>query len=111
MAIHLRLERVERREAGDIKRNDEVPGVAGIGVVEVEVEYVAAERRAVERTSEQPENERKPAAFVAADRQQYALAAARRIGERLAVLGVDHPAFGQRLLLQAMRFDGAVGDN
>src|SRR5207244_4676353 len=102
MAIHLSLERVERRETRHIERDDEVPGIAGISVVEIEVEHLAAEGCAIERAGEQPENKRKAAAFVAANRQQHALAAPCRIGERLAILGVDHPAFRQGLLLQAM---------
>src|SRR6266850_8513857 len=106
MAIHLRLERVERREARNIERDDEVTGVARIGVVEIKIEYVAPEGGAIERASQQPKNERKPAPFIAADRQQRALAAPRGIGERRPVFGVDHPAFRQWLLLQAMRLDG-----
>src|SRR5262249_22656899 len=88
VAVDVALERVERREAGDVERDDEVPGVADVGVVEVEVEHVAAEGGAVERPGEEPEHEREAASLVTADRQQHALAALCRVGQRLGVLGV-----------------------
>ena len=61
------------------------------------IDHVAAERRAVEHAGEQADHQRKPAALVAADRQQHALADLLRIGDRLAGLAVHHPAFLHRL--------------
>ncbi len=58
VAIHLGGERRERREARDIDGDDEVPGVAGAFVIGVEVDHVAAERRAVERAREEAEHQR-----------------------------------------------------
>ena len=68
---------VERDEARDVERHDEVAVVAGALVVVVEVDHVAPERRAVERAGKEAEHQRKPAALVAADRQQQAVGAAR----------------------------------
>ena len=60
------------------------PVLVGVRVVVVEVDDVAAHRRAVQRAGEQAEDQRQAVALVAADRQQEAFVRALRIGQRIA---------------------------
>ena len=73
------------------------PVLVGCAAGPRRIDDIAAERRAVQHAGEQPDHQRKPAALVAADRQQHALVDLLRIGDRLAGLAVHHPAFLQRL--------------
>jgi hypothetical protein len=50
VAIDLGLERVERREPGNIERDDELPDIAVATRRRGEIANLAAERRAVERS-------------------------------------------------------------
>src|SRR5262249_62162324 len=76
VAIDFGGESRKRNEPRDIDRDDEMPGVGLACGVGVEVDDVAAEGGAVEGAGQEPEHERKPTAFVAADRQQQAVGAA-----------------------------------
>src|SRR4030095_2966979 len=70
--VHLALQRFNRREAGDVERDDHLTRVRRSRVVFVEVDHVASERGAVQRTGKQTEYKRQARSFVAADRQQKA---------------------------------------
>ena len=101
----------KRQEARDIERDDEVPGVGLARIVGIEIDHVAAERRAIERPGDQPEHHGEAAALVAADRQQQAFGGAPGIGDVLAGLGVHHPARLHRFSLQRVVLHRAVGDD
>src|SRR5438874_615037 len=93
MAVHLSTEGFKRRKARDVERHDEVSRIAGIDIVVVEIKHVTSEGRAVERPRQQSEYQCETTALVRADRCEQAFGAARRIGERAAILLADHPTF------------------
>src|SRR5690606_1452959 len=84
LTVDLGRKLVERLEACNVERDDELSGVGERVRMRVEVDDVAAERRAVERAAEQAEDQREPRALVAAEREQQPVHALRGIGDRAA---------------------------
>jgi hypothetical protein len=65
----------------------------------------------IEGAGEKAECEGEPSSFVSGHRQQQRLCALVRVDDSCASLGIDHPVVAQRLVLQAMVFDGAIRDD
>ena len=58
MAVDLRLEYIDRAEPRDIKRHDEMAGVAGALVIGVEIHHLPAERSAGQHAGEKAQHQR-----------------------------------------------------
>ena len=109
MAVDLGLEVLDLLKLAGVEREHELSGIGDLAGLQVEVDAVAAEQRAVERAAQQAQHQRQSGALVAGHRQQQRLGALVRIGDGGARFGVDHPVRLQRAVLQAVVLDGAVG--
>src|SRR5262249_60289405 len=92
MAVDFGLEPLGRHEARDVERDHELPDVALAARRRGEIADVAAERRAVERSRQQPDDDREATALVAAHGEIGALVDAAWIRDGRAILAVLHPA-------------------
>src|SRR4029434_10412177 len=105
--VHFALQRFNRREARDVERDDHLTRIRRSRVVFVEVDHVASERGAVQRTGKQTEHKREAISFVAADGKQQAFLSSLRVSQGVAVR-IDHPTFRHRLASLSFRLDLAV---
>ena len=108
MAVHLCLEQIGRNEARDVQRDDELPDIELAAGRCGKILDIAAEGRAVERSREQSDDDRKAAALVAAHGEVGAVVDRSRIGDRRAIRTVLHPAFRHRPAFQLVGPDRAV---
>src|SRR5262249_50477803 len=111
VTINFSAEGIERDEARNVERDEELAGVVFLRLVGVDVLHIAAECSAVERPAEQPEDQREATPFVFADRNVIAVRDPPAVGDRLAGGAVDHPAWRQRLSRRRIGADGAIRGN
>src|SRR5262249_59500775 len=104
----LGLEQVGGHEGRQMERDKEWPDIEWAGGRSGETPNVAADPRAVKRSRQQPDDDREPAALVAAYGEIGALVDAARIRDRRAILAILHPALRHRLAFELVASDGAV---
>src|SRR5215813_5082759 len=108
MTVDFGLEHVGRHEARDVERDHELPDIELAAGRRGKIPDVAAERRAVERSRQQSDDDREPAALVAAHGEIGARVDAAWIRDRRAILAILHPALRHRLAVELVASDGTV---